>query len=795
MPISEINSNQTSTPSKTILTVLLQEGLLDNEAVAQIPALPSNAAIEDFLLSHKLVSADVILQAYAKLYSLPYIHLDTKTIPPDVLTLIPEITARRYDIVAYDKKKDILFVAITTPKRLAGNDSHGLLHELQRKLKVKIAPAFASLEDIRRAHALYGKTNSTPPLNSKAAAGSSPKDEANPPDGQGEWPVVVLTGQTIDKTILHKFPREVILKYQVVPFEESRPGLLSVAAVRPDDPTIKQLIAWVQRQNGLQIKLVRTDAASFRAALAQYDGVTPDQAVTSQPNSSAQTIPITKSAAPQTAAAEAPAQPPKPAPVSLVKSGPAPTSAKAVSPTQQSSVLTITMAEIATQPDQPVPLVVPSDAEKENQATWTDPTTGRSENSLDTFLGKPITTTEELADIVRSGNVPKVVGGIVAYAALSRASDIHIETDKETVRLRYRIDGELIDVLVMPKIIHAPIVSRIKILSQLKIDENRIPQDGRFNVVFQGREIDLRVSTLPAIHGEKVVMRILDKSTGVMSLADMGMDADNLKRIEKAEKKPYGIILATGPTGAGKSTTLYAILHEISTPDVNVITLEDPVEYEIKGINQTQIKPKIGFTFAEGLRSILRQDPDIIMVGEIRDKETAEMATHAALTGHLVLSTLHTNTASGALPRLINMGIEPFLITSSIDAIIGQRLVRRICPDCKEEEKVPEPVIEEIRKELEPANIDDTLKTPINWHFMRGKGCPNCNNGYRGRIGIFEVLTMSEKLEEMGVQKEPSSAIEQQAIKEGMITMKQDGLVKAIKGLTTIEEVMKATTE
>jgi type IV pilus assembly protein PilB len=308
--------------------------------------------------------------------------------------------------------------------------------------------------------------------------------------------------------------------------------------------------------------------------------------------------------------------------------------------------------------------------------------------------------------------------------------------------------------------------------------------------------VDLRISTLPTVHGEKIVMRILDKSSAILNLSKLGFTGLNLKRIEDNIHKPYGIILATGPTGSGKSTTLYAILGEISLPGVNVVTLEDPVEYEIPGINQCQIRPKIGFGFADGLRSILRQDPNIIMVGEIRDSETASLATHAALTGHLVLSTLHTNDAAGALPRLINMGVEPFLITSSINVIVAQRLVRRICDKCKQPKNIRETVLAGLKKEIDNStNPELAIYKNKPLKFYEGKGCAECNGkGFKGRLGIYEVMTMSDKIEELVVKKMPSSSIQEEAVKEGMITMKQDGLIKSLQGLTTIDEVLRVTT-
>jgi type IV pilus assembly protein PilB len=403
----------------------------------------------------------------------------------------------------------------------------------------------------------------------------------------------------------------------------------------------------------------------------------------------------------------------------------------------------------------------------------------------------------ELEEIIKQNRVPKIVAGIINYALLMRASDIHFEPEEKLFRVRYRVDGILQDVVSIAKEIQPQIVSRVKILANLKLDESRIPQDGRFDVNFRHKQVDIRVSTLPTVRGEKVVMRLLDKSQGILSLEDLGMTGQAFKKTMEAMNKPYGIIISTGPTGSGKSTTLYAILNRISVPAVNIVTLEDPVEYEIPGINQCQIKPKIGFTFADGLRSILRQDPNVIMVGEVRDAETANMATHAALTGHLVLTTLHTNDAAGALPRLTNMGVEPFLITSSINLIIGQRLVRRICPKCREQVEVPENLKKVVEAEIEkiPKNNKEDLariKTPLK--FFQGKGCKECNQGYKGRLGIFEVLTVSSKIEDMVIGRSGTNEILSQAQSEGMITMRQDGILKSLEGLTTIDEVIRVTT-
>ncbi|MDO8444409.1 MAG: ATPase, T2SS/T4P/T4SS family [bacterium] len=415
--------------------------------------------------------------------------------------------------------------------------------------------------------------------------------------------------------------------------------------------------------------------------------------------------------------------------------------------------------------------------------------------NLGAWLDHEIKSDDDLVNFAKKSSVPKIVAAVIDYALNNRSSDIHVEPEAKTLRIRCRVDGILRDVLKLPLSQHPAFVSRIKIMSKLKIDEMRIPQDGRFDTIFNDKEVDVRVSTLPTVHGEKIVMRVLDKSQGILSLEDLGMMGSCFDKTIAAIAKPYGIILSTGPTGSGKSTTLYAILNRISMPGVNIVTLEDPVEYEINGVNQCQIKPDIGFTFASGLRSILRQDPNVIMVGEIRDAETAGMAVHAALTGHLVLSTLHTNDTAGALPRLINMGVEPFLITSSINLVVAQRLIRRICPQCKEEYKVPARLMDQVKLELDKipaANTKDRARIPATLKLFHGKGCSECNQGFKGRVGIYEAMTMTPEIEDMASAKRPANEIKEATVKAGMITMKQDGILKAVAGETTIDEVYQA---
>lgn len=399
-----------------------------------------------------------------------------------------------------------------------------------------------------------------------------------------------------------------------------------------------------------------------------------------------------------------------------------------------------------------------------------------------------------LSEVIKEAPIAKIVKELLEFAIRSRASDIHIEPLEGSTRIRYRIDGILQEKFTMPKQFHEALVSRVKILAGMKIDEKRVPQDGRFNFKAGEDEVDLRVSTLPTIFGEKIVMRLLKKSGGVPDLPELGLRGKALKNLEDAILRPHGIIIICGPTGSGKTTTLYSILTRISTPKVNVITLEDPVEYQIPGVNQVQVNPAAGLTFASGLRAFLRQDPNIIMVGEIRDSETAELATQAALTGHLVLATLHTNNAAGVLPRLLDMGVEPFLIASTMTAVVAQRIVRRVHQKCKVF-YTPEPeILEDVKKTLGDLWPKDKQDSEIK--FAKGKGDKECGNtGYFGRIGIFEVMPITEKIEKLVLTRAASGDIEKEAIKEGMITMKQDGYLKVFEGITTVEEVLRVAQE
>lgn len=408
---------------------------------------------------------------------------------------------------------------------------------------------------------------------------------------------------------------------------------------------------------------------------------------------------------------------------------------------------------------------------------------------------------------IKDAPIARVVGMILETSVKSGASDVHIEPGEDACRLRYRVDGILSEKRKIPREMTDSVVARIKILAGMKIDEKRIPQDGRFKVQVGKTETDLRVSTLPTVFGEKVVIRLLKEEGTVFTYRDLGLRGLALKRFEEMTLKPNGMILVTGPTSSGKTVTLASTLSKLNTIRVNVLTIEDPVEIRVPGVNQVQVNPQAGLTFSAGLRSFLRQDPNIIMVGEIRDGETAELAVHAALTGHLVLSTLHTNSASGAIPRLLDMDIEDFFLASTVIGVLAQRLVRKVCPYCKEEYVPPKEILDDVNqvlkelssnsvlmtKDPEIAKIVKTVMAKDKITLYRGKGCPKCDNGYKGRVGIFELLAMSTKIGEATLEKVPSTKIEEIAKQEGMVTLLQDGYLRALEGDSTLEEIMRVT--
>jgi type IV pilus assembly protein PilB len=402
---------------------------------------------------------------------------------------------------------------------------------------------------------------------------------------------------------------------------------------------------------------------------------------------------------------------------------------------------------------------------------------------------------EEAAD-AKEAPIVRIVASTLKEAVNSNASDIHIEPQRDRLRMRFRIDGILQEIQSIPIELHQPIISRIKVLSDLKIDETRIPQDGRFRTLIFGRDIDFRVSTFPTPAGEKAAIRVLDPSTGLRSFGDLGLVGQNVDLIKAAIERPFGMILITGPTGSGKTTTLYALMQVLNKEDVNLVSLEEPVEYSIEGVNQSQVRPEIDYDFASGLRQILRQDPDVIMVGEIRDSETAALAVHAALTGHIVLSTLHTNNAVTVIPRLIDMKIEPFLLPTALSLMLSQRLVSKLCSNCKKTDDPSPPILEIIKKELGKLPQEIKSKYKESYKIYHSTGCSVCRNrGIVGRIAIFEVLVMTPELSEIISKGITESKISEEAKRQGMLTLRQDGILKALEGLIAIEEVLKETAE
>jgi len=415
-------------------------------------------------------------------------------------------------------------------------------------------------------------------------------------------------------------------------------------------------------------------------------------------------------------------------------------------------------------------------------------------------------TGQELKQLAEDLPIIRVVDTLLEYAIFEEASDIHIEPTEKNVIIRYRIDGILKEVMAFPKTITAGLIARIKVLANLKLDEHRLPQDGRFKISSPQYKVAFRVSIIPVYDGEKVVLRLLNESTKVLSLEDLGLQKKPLEILKSNILKPHGIILVTGPTGSGKTTTLYTIMNILNKPEVNIATIEDPIEYRMPRINQSQVNPKIEFTFAKGLRSLLRQDPNIIMVGEIRDTETAEIAVHSAMTGHLVLSTVHTNDAATTPQRMINMGIESYLISSTTNLIIAQRLIRKICKNCIYSYNLDKAMIEQLDKHFDlkkvlqflidqgflskaKANLDSVL-------FYKGKGCKQCgNSGYKGRLGIYELMEITPKIAELITAKASTESLEAVALEQGMMTLTQDGFMKALSGITSVEEVLRVTQE
>jgi len=794
--------------------------------------------------THTDLKALTTITQAAKQLGLDVVRIDATSPSKDALQLVPEKLAREFRLLPVRRDGNTLMLALSDPSLLS-KPAPVFLQDLKKKQGYQLKLLLTPPSDLASALAAYdaGSTKDAPspqvPPSDEQADVSNPvpsPTNASLSKSQGnssavintrpvatpvsvpaavqstKLPSIDLSNSTIPREVIESFPEEVARKYRMVVFQLSQDGKeASVAILKPKDKTVREILKYVEDRNNVRVKLFKTTPASLDAALKQYRqsavaaSPTPQAArehkvtMQDQPAQSQGDAIDSQRATMDKVRAEAQTRT-KPGREKQTQPLQDASSYQSASQYQQ-SVTTPKISSAAVQPPkrgETVPSVVLSELKSQpglsQPAIQQEVVASDKGQNLDAVIGSPVTDEASFEQVVKSGLVPKIVAALVSYAVGLQASDIHIEAGEEFVRVRYRIDGRLQDIIRLPVELHAPLLSRIKILSELKIDETRLPQDGRFNVVAGGKEIDLRVSTLPTVHGEKAVLRILDKSSGIKQLRDLGLHGRSLERVTRALKDPYGISLVTGPTGSGKTTTLYAMLNILNRPEVNIITIEDPVEYEINGINQTQVKPKIGLTFADGLRSILRQDPDVIMVGEIRDKETAELATQAALTGHLVLSTLHTNDAAGAIPRMVDMEVEPFLIASSVDVVIAQRLVRRLCQDCKVEVQVPDETISDLKQTLEQSSEKDVQAAAAQpMKFWTAKGCEKCQDGYKGRIAIYEVLEMSDAMTELVSKKASTDEIDALALKEGMVTMKQDGILKALSGVTTIDEVLQAT--
>lgn len=805
--------------TQSILDVFVLQDLIDPEDADKLKNnFRTNREVEKFLLKNHLVTKDTINKAYSIILKIPFIGLSNVEIPDEAINLIPKSLAIKYGIIPFYLKDNLVRLAISKPADLLVGYADGLSKIFESK-NLSLELFITGESDFAEAIKQFNQNNRSNDLLLK----------------HGSLPVMHLRNFKIPKEHLTKIPQKFIEKYRMVIFGKNIRDYL-IACETPDSVITKRVLEYIEKENNVRLEVFATSKDDIDYVLSAYFGDNkkpenkeadkktteekkPEKDEISKPafsfsldklfgNEKNKSGDITIDSVAENEEKEeteanvsppenfvnkkeenvqkAPEKEPAPKLVSRIK----------IENVQNETIPKEESEKIKVPVNQP-------EQSTENEKKEDDKKVSFGENmaeikDLGLLLPHEVKTEKDLEEVSREGYVPKIVAATLSYALNKKVSDIHIEPQSKVLRIRTRIDGILGDAIKLPLSLHPPIISRIKILSRLKIDETRIPQDGRFDVILSGREVDVRVSSLPTVHGEKIVMRILDKNQKILSLEDLGMQGTAFTKTINAIGKPWGIILSTGPTGSGKSTTLNAIISRLNQPGVNISTLEDPVEYETPGVNQTQVKPEIGFTFASGLRSLLRQDPNIIMVGEIRDGETAAMATHAALTGHLVLSTLHTNDTAGCLPRLINMGIEPFLITSSMDLILAQRLVRKICPDCKEEAKLPPKIIEEIKKEVEaisPNNIEDRKRIPGEFKLFYGKGCANCNHGYKGRIGLFEVMDMSPAVEELAISKRPANEIKITTIKEGMITMKQDGILKALNGMTTIDEVFQATSD
>jgi len=769
---------------QSILDVFFLQGLINYQDYQNLKTkFSTNADVESFLLKNQLISKDSVNRAYSIIYKIPFVDLKNLKIEKSVIELVPLELIRKYQIAPFSIVDDFINVAFANPGRIE-NDLR-LINDYFAKKSLQINVYITTTNDIESVIKQY-KSDQGELLLTKA-----------------KYPTVFLKNQSIPQQLINLLPIEYIEKYHLIIFGKRNEQNYQIATDLVDSPEAMKAIRVVEEQNKVKFEIFATSESDVNFVLKSLKTEKEEQVkdsrikdnqnrksiignlrgIISSPTSTDQSKKITVDSIEKD--------------ISRYQVVSADSNQEKIVDRKKVEIRRPDEKTGEDKDDKPDESTVSAENLAKNQKTSQESVPKKADlENIGDLIDHEITTIEELKEIIKLNQVPKIVAGVVNYAIFMRSSDIHMEPEEKDFRVRFRIDGTLQDIVSLPLSIQSQIVSRIKILSDLKLDESRIPQDGRFDVNFNHRGVDIRVSTLPTVRGEKVVLRLLDKNQGILSLEDLGMVGRAFDLTLEAIKKPYGIIISTGPTSSGKSTTLYAMLNRISVPAVNIITLEDPVEYEIPGVNQCQIKPKIGFGFAEGLRSILRQDPNVIMVGEVRDLETASMATHAALTGHLVLTTLHTNNAAGALPRLANMGVEPYLITSSINLIIAQRLVRRICPKCREEVSIPAGLAEKVKQELlliPENNKADRSRIKSEPKFYQGKGCNECHQGYRGRLGVFEVLRITDRIEEAVLRKLPASEILKESIADGMITMRQDGILKALEGLTTIDEALRVS--
>lgn len=764
--INNITHSDNDVKKADILDVLLKKNLLIKVQVDNIrqESKITGKPLEEILEKNRFVSQEKLLLAYSSYFGLPIVRLKELYIPPETIKKIPEKIAKKYSICIFGAKDNILRVAIAKPQFLQ-KEKPGVLNDIQKKQDVKVKLYITSQEDFDAALKYYHFKPHKVSVKEKKVVHNLKK---KPNEYQKPSVLDILVKQ---KLINQKKARQIL--------EESL----------KENKTIEAVI----RGNGIVLEddLVKAEGQFYGLPVAIEDLKISTDVVKQFPENLAKTYRIVFFETISDKIFKAvTSQPDNPAVYEILDF---------LKKRNKIEVqLYITTPKIINNilkryKDVPLKRRKPTDS-SEVKPEVEKISVAPGELDVGSLITKPIQTIKQLKEIIKSENVPKMVAGILNLASNKKASDIHIEPREKDLRIRYRIDGVLRDIVQINKKFHPPIIARVKISSRMRIDEQRVPQDGRFDVNFKKGTIDIRVSTLPTSQGEKVVMRLLDKTKGIISLEELGLRGRGYDILSKNVKKPYGMILATGPTGSGKTTTLYAILQTINSSEVNIVTLEDPIEYEISGINHCQARSDIGFSFADGLRSVLRQDPNVIMIGEIRDRDTAGMAIHASLTGHLVLSTLHTNDASGAVPRLVDMKIESFLIASSVSCVVAQRLVRRICSKCKQKINLPPQLHSSIVHELKTIPEKAGIKLNLNsLSFYRGKGCADCEGGYIGRLGIFEVLPISSEIQKLIVARSSGDLIKAKAIEEGMLTIRQDGFIKASSGETTIDEVLRVT--